>query len=137
MERKKTIKWCFKMFRILLSITFLNCMIICCANWVQFKIAILDSEWVWYSLWLLNMAVKLKGKCKAIISVTKIVQWLLERLCLKIIPTTEEKAKSTKRPVACYKQQKNGDTVLVPWLLGWSLHWRLFQDIPYHAKLLR
>ena len=38
LERKKMIKWYIKLFRSLLHITVLNCMVICCANSGQTKI---------------------------------------------------------------------------------------------------
>ena len=38
LERKKMTKWYIKLFRRLLTITVLNCMVICCANSGQTKI---------------------------------------------------------------------------------------------------
>ena len=38
LERKKMTKWYIKLFRRLLNITVLNCMVICCANSGQTKI---------------------------------------------------------------------------------------------------
>jgi hypothetical protein len=71
LERKKMTTWYIKMFMRLLNVTILNCKIICMQIQASQKWIILNSEWIWYRFYLLNAAVNLKGKCNAIIPLTK------------------------------------------------------------------
>ena len=80
-ERKKMTKWYMKMFR-LLNVTILNWYYTVQIQ-VSPKLTILNSEKIWYRLYLLNMGEKLKGKWKAIIPLTKMCHDFLKDISPK------------------------------------------------------
>lgn len=73
---------------------------------------------------------RVKGKCKALVPLTKMFHDFLKDIFPKVLPT-QEKAMPKKRCVDCYKYSKRKDTVLVLCLPGWTLCSGLFQDISH------
>jgi len=104
LERKKMSKWYIKLFRRLLNITVLNCMVICRAISGQTKI-----DHFKFRVELVQALLTAHGsgsvrKFQGHHSTDKNVLRLLERHFPERIPLTEKKARPTKRCVVLQKQ---------------------------------
>jgi hypothetical protein len=134
--------WYIKMVRKLLSDTIQSCMnVLCKFRPVQNRQSlqspshttqIQSNTTIWYKLYVLNMGVKLKGKHKAVIPLTKICCDFVTDISLKE-SNQQRKWPGHQRGLWCYKQ----DNVLVPWFLGCTLYWRPFQDISHQVNCWR
>jgi hypothetical protein len=104
-------KWYMKMFRRLLSVTILNCLIICCANSGQSKIDHFKFRVNLVQALLIEHGREIERKVEGRHSTDKNVPQLRERHFLERIPPTDKKTRPTKRCVVCYKHNKRKETV--------------------------
>jgi len=104
LERKKMTKWYIKLFRRLLNITVLNCMVMCCANSGQNKIDHFKFRVELVQALLIEHGSESVRKYQGHHSTDKNVPRLLERHFPERIPPTETKARPTSRCVVCYKK---------------------------------
>jgi hypothetical protein len=85
---------------------------------------------------LIEHSSEIERKVQGRHSTDKNVPRLLEIHFLKRIPPTEKKARPTEKVCSTLQtQQKEGYSVLVPRLSGWTLCRGLFQDTSFHTKL--
>jgi len=110
LERKKITKWYIKLFRRLLNTTVLNCMVICCANSGRTKIDHFKFRVELVQALLIEHRSESVRKSQGHHSTDKNVPRLLERHFPERIPLTEKKARSTKRCVVCYKNNRRMET---------------------------
>ena len=108
--KKKMTKWYIKLFRRLLNIIVLNCMIICHANSGQTKIDHFKFRVELVYALLIEHASGSVRKFQGHHSTNKNVLRLVERHFPERIPT-EKKARQTKRYVVCYKNNRRKETV--------------------------
>jgi hypothetical protein len=130
------------MARKLLSVTIQSCLNVLCkfrpvqnrqSLWSPSHTTQIQSNTAtWYKLYVLNIGLKLKGKHKAVIQLTKICCDFLIHISLQE-SNWQRKRPGQQRSLWCYKQ----DSVLVPRFLGCTFCWRLFQDMPYQANCWR
>ena len=121
LERKKMTIWYIKMVRKLLSVTIQSCMNVLCkfrpvqnrqSLWSpSLTTQIQSNTTIWYKLYILNMGVKLKGKHKAVIPLTKICCDFLTAISPERIQPTEKKARPTKRFVVLQTRQCFGTLI--------------------------
>ena len=111
LERKKMTKWYIKLFRRLLNITVLNCMVICRANSGQTKIDHFKFRVELVQALLIEHQRESVRKFQGHHSTDKNVPRLVERHFPERIPPTEKKARPTKRCVVCYKNNRRKETV--------------------------
>lgn len=104
-------KWYIKLFRRLLNITVLNCMVICRANSGQTKIDHFKFRVELVQALLIEHGSESVRKFQGYHSTDKNVPRLLERHFPERIPPTEKKARPTKRCVVCYKHNRRKETV--------------------------
>ena len=110
LERKKMTKWYIKLFRRLLSITILNCMVICCTNSEQAKIDNFKFRVELVQALLIEHKSESVRKFQGHHSTNKNVPRLDERHFPERIPPTEKKARPT-RCVVCNKNNRRKETV--------------------------
>ena len=104
-----------KLFRRLLNIAVLNCMIICRANSGQTKIDHFKFRVELVQALLIEHASENVRKFQGHYSTDKNVPRLVERHFPERIPPTEKKGQANKEVCSVLqKQQKEGDSVLVP-----------------------
>jgi len=106
LERKKMSKWYIKLFRRLLNITVLNCMVVCRANSGQTKIDHSKFRVELVQALLIEHGSESVRKFQGHHSTDKNVPRLLDRHFPERIPPTEKKASPTKRCVVCYKNNR-------------------------------
>jgi hypothetical protein len=111
LEIKKMTKSYIKMFRRLLNVTILNCMIISCANSGQSNMDHFKFRVDLVQAILIEHGSEIGRKVQGCHSTDKNVPRLLERHFPERIPPTEKKARPTKRCVVCYKHNKRKETV--------------------------
>ena len=111
LERKKMTKWYIKLFRRLLNIAVLNCMVICRANSGQTKIDHLRFRVELVQALLIEHGSETVRKFQGHHSSDKNVLRLVERHFPERIPPTEKKARPTRRCVVCYKNNRRKETV--------------------------
>jgi len=115
LERKKMTKWYIKLFRRLLNIKILNCLVICRANPGQTKMDHFKFRVELVQVLLIEHQSESVRKFQGHHSTDKNVPRIDERHFPERITPTEKKGRPTKRCVVCYKKtQKEGDSVLVP-----------------------
>jgi hypothetical protein len=114
LERNKITKWYIKMFRRLLNVIIVNCMRICHANSGQSKMDHFKFRVDLVQALLIEHGSETERKVQCHHSIDKNVPRLLERHFPERIQPTEKKARQKKKCVVRYKQQKDGDSVLVP-----------------------
>ena len=110
LERKKMTKWYIKLFRRLLNITVLKCMVICRANSGQTKIDHFKFRVELVQALLIEHGSKSVRKFQGHHSTDKNVPQLIERHFPERI-ATEKKARPTKMCVVCYKNNRRKETV--------------------------
>ena len=110
LERKKMTKWYIKLFRRLLNITVLNCMVICQANSGQNKIDLFKFRVELVHALLTEHQSESVRKFQGHQSTDKNVPRLVERHFPETIPPTEKKARPT-RCVMCYKNKRRKEAV--------------------------
>jgi len=110
LERKKMTKWYIKLFRRLLNITVLICMVKCCANSGQTKIDDFKFRVELVQALLIEHGSESVRKFQGHHSTDKNVPRLLERHFPGRIPPTEKKAGPTKRCIVCYKNNRRKET---------------------------
>jgi len=110
LERKKITKWYIKLFKRLLNITDLNCMVICCANSGQTKIDHFKFRVELVQALLIEHG-RVSGNFKAIIPQTKMCHDFLKDIFQKEYHQQKKKARPTKRCVVCYKNNRRKETV--------------------------
>jgi len=113
LERKKTTKWYIKLFRRLLNITVLNCMVICQANSGQTKIDHFKFRVELVHALLTGHQSESVRKFQGHQSTDKNLPRLVERHFPEIIPPTEKKARPTRRCVMCYKNNRRKEAVFL------------------------
>ena len=91
LERKKMTKWYIKLFRRLLNISVLNCMVICCANSGQTKIDHFKFRVELVQALLIEHASGSVRKFQGHHSTDKNVPRLVERYFPERIPPTEKR----------------------------------------------
>jgi len=111
LDRKKMTKWYIKLFKRLLNITVLNCMVICCANSGQTKIDHFKFRIEMVQALLTEHGSESVRKLQGHHSTDKNVPQLFERYFPERIPPTEKKARPTKRCVVCYKNNRRKEIV--------------------------
>ena len=111
LERKKMTKWYIKLFRRLLNVTVLNCMVICHANSGQTKIDHYKFRVELVQALLIEHGSESVRKFQGRHSTDKNVPRLVERHFPERIPPTEKKARPTRRCVVCYKNNRRKETV--------------------------
>ena len=104
-------KWYIKLFRRLLNITVLNCMVILCANSRQTTIDHCKFRVELVQALLTEHGSGSVRKFQGHHSTDKNVPQLLERHFPERKPPTEKKAMPTKRCVVCYKNNRRKETV--------------------------
>ena len=104
-------KWYIKLFRRLLNITVLNCMVIYCANSGQTKIDHFKFRVELVQALLIEHQSESVRKLQGHHTTDKNVPHLHERHFPERIPPTEKKARPTKRCVVCYKNNRRKETV--------------------------
>jgi hypothetical protein len=113
LERKRMTKWYMEMFRRLLNVTILNCLIICHANSGQSKIDHFKFRVDLVLALLIEHGSEIERKVQGHHSTDKNVPQLLERHLPERISPTDKKAKPTKRHIVCYKHNKMKETVFL------------------------
>jgi len=108
---KKMTKWYIKLFRRLLNITILNCMVICRANSGQAKIDHFKFRVELVQALLIEHQSESVTKFQGHHSTEKNVPRLDERHFPDRIPPTEKKGRPTKRCVVYYKNNRRKETV--------------------------
>ena len=111
LQRKKMTKSHTQMFRTLLNVTILNCMIICCASSGQNKMEHFKFRVDLIQALLIERGSETDRTVQGRHSSDKNVPRLLKRHCSARIPPTEKKARPTKRCVVCCKHNKRKETV--------------------------
>ena len=136
LERKKT-KWYIKLFRRLLNIAVLNWMVICCTNSGQTKIDHFKFRVELVQALLIEHASESVRKFQGHHCTDKNVLWLVERQFPEI-PLTEKKGQANREVCSVLqKQQKEGDSVLVPRMWSCPMCWRMFRGIPHKVTILK
>jgi len=114
LERKKMSKWYIKLFRRLLNITVLNCMVICRANSAQTKIDHFKFRVELVQALLTEHGSESVRKFQGHHSTDKNVPRLLERHFPEKIPPTEKVQANKEVCNMLQNQWKEGGSVLVP-----------------------
>ena len=102
LERKKINKWYIKLFRRLLNVTVLNCMVICRANSGQSKIDHFKFRVELVQALLIEHGSEIVRKFQGHHSTDRNVPQLVERHFPERIPLTGKKVRPTRRCIMCY-----------------------------------